>query len=140
MRFTNLTKKTPLALGLVASIAALPVVADIADEISELALPHIFQAGTPARADDVNQNFDAIKNAVNQNFNAVVTSLEPMREILQRELPRFSVGELEIDRLKIERFQYRPKKRCSIVDAHFSRVWRRHGASTDWGVLTRRSH
>ncbi|MEM7231985.1 MAG: hypothetical protein AAF517_07425 [Planctomycetota bacterium] len=80
MRFTNLTKKTPLALGLIASIAALPVVADIADEISELALPHIFQAGTPARADEVNQNFDAIKNAVNQNFNAVVTSLERIED------------------------------------------------------------
>ena len=31
----------------------------------------------------------------------VVTSLEPMREILQQDLPRFAHGELEIDRLKI---------------------------------------
>lgn len=44
----------------------------------------------------------------------VVTSLEPMREILQQDLPRFAHGELEIDRLKIKRFQYRPRKRCSI--------------------------
>ena len=37
----------------------------------------------------------------------VVTSLEPMREILQQDLPRFAHGELEIDRLKIKRFHYR---------------------------------
>ncbi len=44
----------------------------------------------------------------------LVTDPEPMRALLQRELPGYTSGDLRIESLKIERFQYRPRKRCSI--------------------------
>ncbi len=43
-----------------------------------------------------------------------ITSCDSVREILQRELPVFAQGEHAIESVKIERFQYKPGKSCSI--------------------------
>ena len=45
---------------------------------------------------------------------ATITSCESVREILQRELPVFARGGHAIETVKIERFQYKPGKSCSI--------------------------
>ena len=41
----------------------------------EVELPHVFQAGTPARAADVNANFAALADAVNDHGTALATLL-----------------------------------------------------------------
>lgn len=45
---------------------------------------------------------------------STITCGDSVREILQRELPVFATGEHSIDFVKIERFQYKPGKSCSI--------------------------
>jgi len=43
-----------------------------------------------------------------------ITSGDAVREILQRELPVFAHGEHALDLVKIERFQYKPGRSCSV--------------------------
>jgi len=47
----------------------------------------------------------------------VVTDKVAMQEIFQRQLPGFSEGRLEIDRLKLKRFNYTPGQECRICYA-----------------------
>jgi hypothetical protein len=44
----------------------------------------------------------------------MITSGDSVRQILQRELPVFASGKYSLDFVKIERFQYKPGKSCSI--------------------------
>jgi len=43
-----------------------------------------------------------------------ITSCDSVREVLQRNLPPFSKGEYTIESVKIDRFQYKPGKTCSV--------------------------
>lgn len=43
-----------------------------------------------------------------------ITTCDSVREIFQRDLPPFSKGEYTIESVKIDRFQYKPGKTCSV--------------------------
>ena len=45
---------------------------------AQTAVPNVFQAGTPARATEVNENFDTVEDAVNQNAAAIITNASPL--------------------------------------------------------------
>jgi hypothetical protein len=70
----------------------------------------------------------------------VVTDPDPMREVLQRELPGCADGRVHIDSVKIERFQYQPGQLCRIC---YSLAVRGEGVDPDrrqiwYGVLDSR--
>ncbi len=66
-------KLTRFTLGV--SVALLFPLPSIAEEATDISVPHKFESGTPARAQDVNENFEALAGAIN-SLTAQVTALQ----------------------------------------------------------------
>lgn len=56
-----------------AIFAAIVLLTAVAATAQPVVLPHQFQAGQPARADDVNSNFEALRQAINRGLNLFFT-------------------------------------------------------------------